>query len=369
MTSTKQKNENNDEISDYTYSKQSGTIEDYINRIHMNCEKSIPMVKKLHKVSDDNITLPTTDTYSLLIENNYNVSQLKQFAKSYKLKLAGNKKQLVTRLYTFLYLSSIIQKIQKVFRGRLQRKYNFLHGPAFIKREMCTNGEDFLTGDEIKTISYSQFFSYKDVDDFIYGFDIISLYNLIAKSGKQVKNPYNRNIISAEVIKNMRQMIRLSRILKIKIDIDIKDVEQDITPQKSVELRALDLFQNIDALGNYSNPDWFLSLTRSRLIKFIRELVDIWEYRAQLSIETKRAICPPNGRPFSNINLSNLVSNEQSMDVIKKNILDVLEKFVNSGIDKDSKSLGAYYVLGALTIVNENAATSLPWLFQSVSYF
>ena len=50
-------------------------------------------------------------------------------------------------------------------------------------------------------------------------------------------------------------------------------------------------------------------------------------------------------------------------------ILEILETLVNSGVDRDSKSLGAYYVLGALTLVNESAATSLPWLFQSVSYF
>jgi hypothetical protein len=54
---------------------------------------------------------------------------------------------------------------------------------------------------------------------------------------------------------------------------------------------------------------------------------------------------------------------------MKKVILEVLEKMVNSGIDKDSKTLGAYYVLGALTLVNESASTSLPWLFQSFGYF
>lgn len=46
-----------------------------------------------------------------------------------------------------------------------------------------------------------------------------------------------------------------------------------------------------------------------------------------------------------------------------------MEKFVNSGIDKDSKTLGAYYVLGALTLVSTEASTSLPWLYQSVNYF
>jgi hypothetical protein len=61
--------------------------------------------------------------------------------------------------------------------------------------------------------------------------------------------------------------------------------------------------------------------------------------------------------------------NEHDLLNIKKIVLDVLEKFVNNGVDRDSKTLGAYYVLGALTLVNDSAATSLPWLFQSVSYF
>jgi hypothetical protein len=54
---------------------------------------------------------------------------------------------------------------------------------------------------------------------------------------------------------------------------------------------------------------------------------------------------------------------------VKKAILEVLEKFINSGINNDNKSLGAYYVLGALTLVNSEAATSLPWLFQSFGHF
>jgi hypothetical protein len=60
---------------------------------------------------------------------------------------------------------------------------------------------------------------------------------------------------------------------------------------------------------------------------------------------------------------------ESNINIIRKIILEILEKIVNTGIDNDSKSLGAYYVLGALTLVNDSAASSLPWLFQSVSYF
>ena len=61
------------------------------------------------------------------------------------------------------------------------------------------------------------------------------------------------------------------------------------------------------------------------------------------------------------------LNNEQNLDNIRKVVLDVLEKMVNSGVDKDNRALGAYYVLAALTLVSENAANTLPWLFQSVS--
>ena len=150
-------------------------------------------------------------------------------------------------------------------------------------------------------------------------------------------------------------------ILNIEPTINLSDA-------KTIELRALSLFQNINSLGNYSDSAWFLSLNRIQLIKFVRELSDIWNYRLQITDETKRNICPPHGDPFRNINMSNIYS-EPEINIAKKVILELLEKFVNTGVDTDSKSLGAYYVLGALTIVNNSAATSIPWLFQSFAYF
>jgi hypothetical protein len=342
------------------------SIEDYNNVLFSKCEKTIPTPKKLEKINNDNLCLPTIKNSDILFKYNYNVQQLKQFAKQYKLKVSGNKNELLGRIYVFLKLSKTIVNIQKIFRGFLQRKCNLLHGPAFSNRSLCTNDSDFLTGDTMKELDCSQFFSYKDADGFIYGFDIISLYNLILKSGKSVKNPYNRNDISKMVIQDMRNLIRVSRVLKIPIDIEIKD--ETVSNEKSVELRTLDLFQNIDALGNYSDPLWFSLLPRIQMIKFVRELIDIWSYRAQLTSEMKKKICPPFGDPFRNINFSYLHSEENNENV-KKVVLTILEKLVNTGVDKDSKTLGAYYVLGALTLVSENAASSLPWLFQSVSHF
>jgi len=343
-------------------------IEEYLNSINAKCEENMPIVKKPQKVLDEKINIPCINTYNELIYNNYNVNQLKHFAKHYKLKVAGNKNQLKSRIYSYLYFSSYIIKIQKNFRGYLVKKYRLLHGPAIMNRKLCTNSDDFVTMDPIEEINFHQFISYKDVDGFIYGFDINSLHNLFLKSGNDIRNPYNRNLVPDNVFKNIRGLIRLGRILKIEINLNFEDDTKKVSNEKAIELKAIGLFQQIDALGNYSNANWFLSLNRNQLIKFIRELIDIWQYRAQLPLQTKLNICPPQGDPFRNVSIQ-YVNTEQNLWNVKKVILDVIDKLINSGIDKDSKALGAYYVLGALTLVNSEAATSLPWLFQSVNYF
>jgi hypothetical protein len=344
------------------------SIDEYMISISIKSEKMIPVVKKAIKISDDNIIIPTMKNYNDITNYNYNVSQLKIIAKNYKLKISGNKNELVSRIFTFLYLSSYIIKIQKVFRRCIVKKYIELHGPAATKRNLCTNSTDFVSMEPLEEIKFNQFLSYKDEDGFIYGFDITSLFNLFSKNGNINNNPYNRNKIPDIILKNIKTLLRLSKILKITIVLDLEDETPSISEEKVVELRALSLFQNIDSLGNYSNCNWFLSLNRNQIIKFVRELADIWSYRAQLSVETKRAICPPNGDPFRNLNMS-LIHISQNFNIVRKIVLEVLEKLVNTGVDKDSKSLGAYYVLGALTLVNQDAATSLPWLFQSLNYF
>ena len=98
----------------------------------------------------------------------------------------------------------------------------------------------------------------------------------------------------------------------------------------------------------------------------MRELYDIWNYRAQLSNETKRNIAPPIGDPFRTINLNYL--NQLPYDNIKKLAVSIMEVLVKKGVNNDAKSLGAFYVLAGLTLVNINAATAMPWLYQSVAH-
>ena len=314
---------------------------------------------------NDTQYVPKISEYNLILSSNYCVTQLKYLTKQYKLKITGTKQQLISRIYSFLFTSFNSVKIQKVFRGFIQRKYNACRGPAVYNRRLCTNDTDFFTMDELRELPLSQFFSFKDVDGFIYGFDLVSFYNLLYKTDGQIKNPYNRHPISDKIIKDFNTQLRLSKLLKIPICVEIKDVTQELSKAKNVELKAVALFQNIDALGNYSNSKWFMDLNRIQLLKMFREIIDIWSYRAHLTIEAKRNICPPIGRPFPQIINFHYLQTTEELDDVRKYILNVLEKLVLSGIDKDSKCLGAYYVLGALTLVSVDAANALPWLYQA----
>jgi len=358
LMKTKQNNNENNEINDY------------INKINNNILSKVRFPNRNQKISDDNVII-TIDEYFKLLHFNYNVSQLKILAKHYQLKISGNKNELLNRIYCFLYLSNIIIKIQKILRGHLLRKYINCHGPAFYNKSLCINENDFLTMEKVNTIKNSQFFSYKDEYGFIYGFDIMSFYNLIQKN-KIVKNPYNSNIIDNEIIEKFKNLIILSKIFKDDIIIEIEPLtNKDISENKSIELRALTLFQTIDSLGNYSNVNWFYSLSKLQLYRLVRELIDIWNYRTPLTIETRKEICPPHGNPFINVSLGQLNSYvyQENGDIkLKQSILEILENFVNKGINKDSQCLGAYYVLGALTIVNEEVAQALPWLYQAFYY-
>ena len=90
-------------------------IEEYLNNITTKCEEKMPVFKKAAKVCDDKLSIPTIKTYNELVYNNYNVTQLKSFAKHYKLKISGNKSELSSRIYSYLYFSSYIWLIYLYF--------------------------------------------------------------------------------------------------------------------------------------------------------------------------------------------------------------------------------------------------------------
>jgi len=294
-----------------------------------------------------------------IYKNNYTVIQLKKMCKFYKLLVKGKKLDLEERIYDFLNKEENIIKIQRYCKFYLLNKLLNCKGPALFKRDKCVNDTDFFSMENLKEIEFNQFISYQDTDDKIYGFDILSLYNL--KKQQNSRNPYNRNKIP-EYVDNQIQTIKiLTKYYFPNINLQIEDPEKDKT--KELELKILGLFQQINNLGNYSDHNWFWSLSKMNLIKFIRELLDIWAYRANLTNELRRNICPLDGNPFSNINIVNISLLNQNE--LREKCCVIINRLISSN-DTGNKSLGANYVLCALTLVNSDAATNMPWLYESV---
>jgi len=340
--------------------------------------------KAFIKLVSEDFSVPDYKEYNNILTINYSVSQLKLIAKYHKLKTTGNKEYLKKRLYNYLYFSYNIINIQKSVRYNLTNKYIKLHGPGFYNKTLCSNDIDFCTLDNLNNIPYNQFISFKDDNDHIYGFDILSLYNLFMKVTKNnktrtsselnsassnllnVQNPFTNIFFSYNVLKQLLEYIRLSNLLKIHIDLNYDDLAH-LSINKQAEMKILTLFQRIDSLGNYTNIKWFLELDKYGLIRFIRELVDIWNYRANLSQETKREIVPPRGNPFydEHLNVNNLP--QYNFTQIRKYSITIIDLMINKGINENSCLLGSYYVLCALTMVSSDAANTLPWLYEAVN--
>jgi hypothetical protein len=325
----------------------------------------IPIKKEKIKITDKEFTVPILCDYIKIIDINYTLLQIKKICKKHKIKVSGKKDELKLRVYNHMRCAYYSTFIQKIARKILVKNYIALHGPGFYNRARCTNDCDFGTLDDITEIPYTQFFSFEDDDKFIYAFDILSIYNLYLKNKTQPTNPFSTKIIDDRVHTNMMKFIRYSKLIGIKINIEY-DTFEEIDDNKRLDMRILNLFQNMDSLGNYTDMKWFTSLNRTKLIKFARELHDIWNFRASLTSETKREICPPYGNPFNSVHIHYIEN--YSFLLIKKLLVMIMEEFVNKGMDHNSKTLGCYYVLSCFTLVNSSAAETLPWLYESVNY-
>ena len=333
----------------------------FIQKYSISLSKKTSRRRK--KVTEHHFTIPTFDDYMFLEVNNYRISQLKEICRHYKLKLGGNKDELTNRVYNYLRLSKYSKRIQCLGKKYLSKKYADCKGLNWTKPCMWVNECDFLTLAKWDTISPVQYFTYSSSSGQIYGFDLYSLATYIQKSNNPI-NPYTRELFPEETIQRLTQAVSLSKIFKIQVE-HIEPEPDTISLQQTISHRIIALFQIIDSYNNYTESEWFSDLSKPLLIKFMRELMDIWAYRANLSNDKKREICPPTGNPFYRINISQF----QTMELlsVQQAILGVLEKMVSSGVTQDDKSMGALYILTALTLVSDSAREAIPWLYYSVA--
>lgn len=353
--------------------------------------KPVPKKRSRQSCREDAVVLPT-DHLTFLASSTHTLPQLKYICKQMKLRVTGNKSDLKENIRQHLLRIASAKTIQKAWRTFMHRHWSVARGPARFNRGLCINTTDFCTMENLTDQPFHRFFSYRDKDNKIYGFDLLSFYNLYhmpnatrPNATRNVTNPYNRKPIPATVYLCLYRVVRFSKILfndylnqdedeldQESVDDfneDVDDFNEDV--DEGVVVTPLEfereinvLFRAIDDLGNYSDPAWMLELERSRLLKFLRDLNDIWSHRANLRVQVKRDISP-NGNPFvlANAEMGDLEYYE--MDELRSIVIKVVRVFVYDGVNRDSRVLGAMYVLGALTLASHASATALPWLYAS----
>jgi hypothetical protein len=369
------KNKNNDKNTTNTKNLLITSPKKYIEHYYYKDMKNISASKK-RKVSADNFRILNLDEYDKLLDNNYNVSQLKKMCKHNRYKTTGNKSELIKRLYNSMRLSYYAIKIQSRFRMMLIKNLFRMKKLHLLKNSI--NEIDFLSLEPVKNLSFEQIICIPSGEKkHVYCFDICSLQNYfkeqyeqakrdrknIQKHMKNILNPFNRQPFPPYIHKKLHSIIKYSKLCNLNINVSLNNAN-DLDLKKTNVFKAIELFQAIDSFGFITDSKWLLELRASKLIRFLNELIDIWNYRAQLTTDTKSKIFPySSGNPFR------VEQHLYTKDIeyIKHTIIKILAKFISAGIDKHSQSLAVFYVLGSLTIVSRQAAENLPWLYESFS--
>ena len=305
------------------------------------------------------------------IVNRFNIKQLKNTIKHYKIVTNKTKRKDIINIIKYYFKSidnftdSDINKlkiIQNNIRDRNNQKrnnlINNLRGEAFYNRSLCTNDDDFLTFINCNDIPPDDFVSFKDNNNFHYGFHVKSLYQIIKADSI---NPYNRDKIPDNELDRINKLYHILENNDTILNISNNETQN---PNEKTLQRTINIFKLIDDLGYYTQIKWFWDLQLHGLKNFYLQAEDIWNYRAyDLTPEIKQNIIKPDGRCFNKLSKVQISKN---IDEVRNLCLDEIEKMVTSGVSEADKKVGAMYILSALVIVSYNAACSLPWLLDSV---
>lgn len=333
-------------------SKIKYRYDDYLNN-------SNKVVKIIDTDMDDNDCYTNIDIRTETNINKYKLKKLRNTLLFHKIKFSYRSKkkvlyELLNNFFKLIHTNSVnkdkIILIQRWFRAII-----------FIKRIKCKNEYDFYTNESKFNTSLNNIFIIKDISNHYYWFNTETFGNLIDKSDNDVKNPYSCNKIDIYYIDKFKL-----RHSNIKFEISYND----LSSEQKFRDKILTIFQKFNMLDNYTDFKWFENLSIHQLKKMYAVCEDIWNYRAELTIDVKKNIVF-NGTIFTIPPY--LISNKPNNDVSKRYIQDILlnefDRLCSEGITDDDKKLGTMLALTALVEVSNEAANAMPQYVQGANAY
>jgi hypothetical protein len=297
------------------------------------------------------------ELFEIISNNSYiSVYSIRKSIKNCSLKSIINTKQskefLIKELKNLLskeryYISNInsIILIQSIFRKWL-----------VYRKKLCCNDTDILTFSSKYEIIDKYFYSfYNTINNKRYAYDIRTLNQII--ESEYPSCPYTfRSFTDDEKDKILTYK---NKLIKYNINIDIP--KNILTEEEEINMKIKDIFYQINMLDNYTNPEWFKNLELYQLIELYSRTEDIWNYRSNMDIESKKRIVN-NGNVFNiSVHIIKLIKSKIKIQNI---ILDDYKRLITEGINRDEKKLGAILILTGLVEVSYDAANALPFLIQ-----
>ena len=307
-----------------------------------------------------------------------------------KFMLAMNNANLLVSLFETLlnvnlHLNKII-KLQKWIKKSLNNFKAKLRGPALYNRALCVNDSDFVSLDDIKDIPEKDFISFKDDTDFIYGFHIDSIIELIFKTDEnyyenfkkhssalcykqfiktlfnhynkiKIFNPYTRFIIDGDTKLNI---IRLYAQLEYKKKLQSSTIIQEVIDIKtSVRNKCFAIFQKIDFQGYFTDTAWLLDEMPKTIKLFYKKLASLWNFEFGLN-NTARYKISKTHNLFENLH-DIMISRADKYSILDK-ILDTVNILISNGEGDGDRNTGCILVLYGLAFINQRCVEANPWL-------
>jgi hypothetical protein len=235
-----------------------------------------------------------------------------------------------------------VHTIHRAWRHWIARRA----GPLLWFREESNNPCDFFTSESVTDISMGDFISFVDTGKG-YVMDARSALSIVEHAGTAAPlNPFNRNPLTPAFLRRLRR----------------HKTKSWITHEVGAPLTVTDVFRLIEDLGYYTDPAWYIDLSRQGLQRLYVELADIWFHRAGLSVADRSRISPQT--PFAVPVSTALIMRERALRPL---VLKTLQSLVSAAAARSDQQLGVMYVLGALSMVSAGAGTAYPWLVDMFS--
>jgi len=229
-------------------------------------------------------------------------------------------------------------------------------GPLLHVKTESNNPFDFFSSDPIEEIPLRYFISFVDPGTAKgYCMDTRSVTALLqhaVASKEEPLNPFNR----AALPTLFRSRLKRHKVVTIWAPLVA------VTEDQKISMAANDVFRVMEDLGYYTNPTWFLSLSRQGLQRFYIELADIWFHRAGLQSADRLRIAPV--KPFPVPVTTALVMQQRALRPL---LLETCRLLVTGSVAKSDRQLGVMYIMGALALVSAEAAAANAWIHEMFS--